>query len=331
MNASQMEPKSVPTPRRVLVGVWKNLPSENAVTLFSDATTDKDDLESLLGKSVIDITPTGHVARAKRIVQYPLDITRQTAPNRFQAILRGVLTDFGKARRVGVITHRTLATHAKKLGEPYSSRVVKVAYFGSGSDRASNDWHDQCDLVIIAGTPRVPGDEVQSRLIQFGDFASAGEDGRWGAAHWRGRTESGQEVIVPGRGYSHPGWERAHRSLVRAAIIQAAGRGRTLLESGCDVAVLSTEECSFPLADNCDISLTETEACLLTVLTELSPVVHYMPTKEQPAMRSPATTAELARRMRLSVSQMRDILTGLESRRLVSRVGERGGWLPTAE
>lgn len=199
-NRSPTESAVGTTKRRMLVGLWKNLPAENAVVLFADATANRDDLQDLLGRPVIDLTPPGHIARAKRVVQYPVDINRKTSPKRFLSIVRGVLVEFPNARRVGVITHRPLVSSLKKLSEPFAGRIAKAAYFGSGDDRASNDWHDRCDLVIVAGTPRVAGEAVQRRLIQFRDFASAGEDGRWGDVRWRGQTETGDEVIVEGRG-----------------------------------------------------------------------------------------------------------------------------------
>ena len=189
----------------------------------------------------------------------------------------------------------------------------------------------------VAGTPRVPSEAVQRRLIQFGDFDSAGAAGGWGTICWRGQTESGRDVIVEGRGYDHPVWERAHRSLVRSAIVQAAGRGRTLLENGCDVAVISTEESGFPLVNNPVVGLTETEAKLLAVLSDLSAEKLYKTYRAFPPMRSGSadaswvTTADLAQRLGLSERQTREILTGLESRRLVRRDGERGGWMVAAE
>ncbi len=282
MNATSQnpsEPRAGTTKRRMLAGLWKNLPSENAAVLFSDATANRDDLEALLGRPVTDVTPSGHLARVKRVVQYPLDIVRATSHSRFASIIRGVLTEFRSARYVGIITHRPLVGAIKKLGEPFAGRLVKAAYFGSGSDRASNDWHERCDLVIVAGTPRVPGEAVQRRLIQFGDFTSAGEDGRWGPCRWKGTTETGEKLIVEGRGYDQRAWERAHRSLVRAAIVQAAGRGRTLLDTGCDVAVISTEECGFPVVSNPDIELSETEVKALVVITDLSEPESYRSSK----------------------------------------------------
>ena len=336
MNATSQNPNDPASGRtkcRMLAGVWKNLPSKNAVVLFSDATATRDDLEVLLGRPVIDITPTGHLAHAKRVVQYPIDLTRRASPKRFLSLMRGMLIEFPDARRVGIITHRSLIAALKKLGEPFTARIVKTAYFGSGSDRASNDWHERCDLVIVAGTPRVPSEAVQRRLIQFGDYASAGEDGHWGEIRWRGRTETGQDVIVEGRGYDHQAWDRACRSLVRAATIQAAGRSRSLLDGGCEVAVISTEECGFPLVNNTDIGLTESDAKVLTMLSDLSAEKPYRSIKTLPPMRNGSvdaswvTTADLARLVGLSERQTREILTGLESRRLVRRDGERGGWM----
>ena len=207
-----------------------------------------------------------------------------------------------------------------------------MTYFGSGDDRASNDWHTERDLLIVIGTPR-PGDEaVQCRLIQLGDFAAANEDGRWGDIRWRCKTETGVEVIVTGRGYIHAAWDRVHRSFVRAALIQAVGRGRSLSEDGCDVVVVAAEEAGFPFADITDIELNETEAELFTILSDLSAEKSYRDIKTFPPMRGDSTgdtsltTAELAQRVRLSERQARDILSRLESRGLVVRVGERGGW-----
>ena len=312
--------------KRMLAGVWQNRTTEIAVAVFSDATANREDLEAMLGRPVIDITPVGHLANVKRVVQYPIDLTRLASPKRFASVIRGLLTEFRGARRVGVITHRPLIASLKKMGEPFAGRIVKSAYFGSGSDRASNDWHERCDLIIVAGTPRVPGETVQRRLIQFGDFASAGEDGRWGDVRWRGRTETGEEVIVEGRGYDHSAWERAHRSIVRAAIVQATGRGRTLLDAGCDVVIVSTEQCGFPVMSNADIELSETETKALAVIADLTAVVPYRTNKEQPPLAHTVATHDIAQRLGLSDRQTRDVLTRLESRRLVIRIGDRGGW-----
>lgn len=310
-----------------MIAVWENPPSPNAVVWFADATTERDDLAKLLGKPVLDATPTGHLARAKRVVQYPLDIVRKMPADRFLSVMRGILAEHPHYRRVGVITHQTLEETLKKVGSSFAGRVVKTSYFGSGSDRASNDWHQKCDLVIVAGTPRIPTNAVRQRLIQFGDVTSAAEDGRWGSCYWKGTTEAGKEVFVEGRGYNHPAWERAHRGLVRAAIIQAAGRGRSALETGCDVIVISTEECGLPLVNSTDFDLSENEVDAISVLASyrnesLNSIKGFC--SYAPAL----TTAEIADRLGMTERGTRNILSRLESRGLVQRLGERGGWLP---
>ncbi len=275
---------------------------------------------------MFDATPKGCLARVKRVIQYPLDVTRKMSPGRFVSIIRGLLAEHSHYQRVGVITHRTLEATLKKLGEPFAGRLVKSSYFGSGADRASNDWHERCDVVIVAGTPRLPTDAVRRRLIQFGDVASAAEDGDWGACHWKGMTEAGREVLVEGRGYNHPAWECSHRGLVRAAIIQAAGRGRTLLETGCDVIVISTEECGLPLVNSTDIDLSETEASVLAILATYRH--ESLNSIQDSGAYAPAlSTAAIADRLGMKERGTRKVLAGLESRGLARRLGERGGWL----
>lgn len=313
-------------PRKTLIAVWDNPPNPNAVVWFADATAERDDLVKLLGRPVLDATPSGHPARVKRAIQYPLDILRKTPHGRFASIMRGVLVDHPQYQRVGIITHRTLEATLKQLGDLFTPRIVKSSYFGSGLDRASNDWHERCDVVIVAGTPRVPTIAVQRRLMQNGDVTSAAEIGGWGECHWKGMTESGQEMLVAGRGYKHPVWNRAHRSLVRAAIVQAAGRGRTLLDTGCDVIVISTEECGLPLIDATDIGLSETEVSVLTILAtyrhkSLNSIQDSC--ADVPAL----STAVIADRLGMKERGTRQILARLESRGRIRRQGERGGWL----
>lgn len=275
---------------------------------------------------MFDATPSGYLTRVKRVIQYPLDITRKMTPGRFVSIIRGVLAEHSHYQRVGVITHRTLEGALKKLGELFAGRLVKNSYFGSCADRASNDWYKRCDVVIVAGTPRLPTNAVRRRLMQFGDIASAAEDGRWGSCHWKGLTEAGREVLVEGRGYTHPAWERAHRGLVRAAIIQAAGRGRTLLETGCDVIVISTEECGLPLVNSTDIALSETEVSTLAILTAYRN--ESLNSIQDSCSYAPAlSTAAIADRLGMTERGTRKVLGELESRGLARRHGERGGWL----
>lgn len=333
--------------RKILAANWRNIPtSDNASILFNDATSTQEDIEDYTGKPVIDITPTGHIERSKRAVQIPKDISRRTKAAPFLAMIRGILNQFPVAEKVGVITHRTLETQLKKIGGPYSEKIGKTTYFGQGSDRASNEWYQQHDLIIVAGTPRVPGVAVQRRLIQFGDYGPASENPDWGDVLWRGQTESGKEVIVKNRGYRHPVWARAHRSLVRAALVQAAGRARSLLETGCDVVIVSTEECGFPLAEQSLESVSQANLDILSAIKRLSLV--FLPSdsaslacayniskrtqaiSDRPAKKRAISTTDVSRESGLSEQRTRAILSDLEQRGFVSRLGQRGGWFLTA-
>jgi hypothetical protein len=204
----------------------------------------------------------------------------------------------------------------------FANRIVKSAYFGSGEERSSNAWQQECDLIIVAGTPRVPPEAVVTYLIQIGEIAAACRDGRWGPLNWEMRTESGESVVIKGTGYEDPIWRRAHQDLVRATLVQAIGRGRGILEDGCEVVVLSNEECGLPISDASVTTLNKTAALILTMMKELSPkipIYNYIGVFG-------VKTAKLAEQTGLSLSVVRGSLQAMESRGLVCRVGERGGW-----
>ena len=234
---------------------------------------------------------------------------------------------FPQYRRVGLITHSTLTACVKRLEQPFGGRIVRTAYFGSGSERASNEWYKDCDLVIVAGTPRVDASAIQSRLCQLGDFDATGLDGIWGEAHWRGQTFSGQTRTIRGRGYQHPSWHKAHRSLVRSAIVQAVGRGRGVLEDGCDVIVISNEECGLTLADRPTIpDLTDKHCAAARLVAELSAT-----DASKNVGRQPVTTGKVSDSLDVGERETRYILNDLEGLGMVRRIGERGGWLPGTE
>jgi hypothetical protein len=274
------------------------------------------------------VTPESRLELSKNVVQYPIDITRTASSKRFRELLRGVLASRPECRKVGVITHSTLATTAEQLGPQFDCRIEMVRYFGSGSDRGSNEWLEaKCDLIIVAGTPRVNDIEIQKLLYRCGHLDAIRQGGQWGELAWQGVTTSGSPRVIKGRGYQHPLWRQAHRSKVRAAIVQAAGRARALLPTGCDAVILSTEECGYPVAEfGQDVTpLTDSEAA---VLVELTAVVSLIPIRNN---RRCALTSDIVKRTRLSDRQVRDILRRLECRGLVLRVGERGGWMLPAE
>lgn len=307
---------------RFAVGFGNNTPPADIVTWFSDATMTADLLSSILGAPVTNKTPEGRLELQKKAIQIPRDITRQTSVTTVAKLLRGVLIDRPEARRAGLICHRTHLAVLTEMESIFASRIVKSAYFGSGEERSSNAWQHECDLIIIAGTPRVPPDAVSSYLIQIGEIGAACREVQWGPLKWETRTEAGETIVIKGSGYADPVWRRAHQDLVRATLIQAIGRGRGILEDGCEVVVLSTEECGLPISDSSLAPLNKTSELILTRMSELStesPIYNYIG-------KTVVKAAELAVQAGLSLTVIRDSLRLLEERGLVSRVGERGGW-----
>ena len=295
---------------------------------FSDASASVPRLSELLDREVIDMTPGGRLELQHKAVQLVRDITLGTSPKTVQIILRGVLADRPQFMKVGVICHQKRVTAIEQLGEPFGNRIVKTSYFGSGDERSSNEWYRLCDLIIAAGTPRVPPKAIRGYLCQRGEYEAANDKPRWGPMRWLGRTESGRELVVNGLGYRHAAWNQAHREIVRAKIVQAIGRGRGILPDGCEVVVLSNEECGLRLSDKPDVeTINELEARILETIRELT---------EQNPLRllgkgsviSPVSSVDIAERPNVSDRLIRKLLSNLESRGLIRRVGERRGWLP---
>lgn len=323
-----LKPTSDPTveeklARKTLCLIRPNIPKPAATVWLSDATADRDLLEFATELEIEDATVEGRLKLSKNDLQFPVDFTRKASPSSLQSSLRSVLASRPDCVRVGIITHSTLVEAAKSLGPMFDHRVGMVAHFHSGEDRASNRWLEaEIDLLIVAGTPRIDEMLVKERLLRFGFLDALKLNGDWGELRWQGYTRSGSTRIILGRGYREPTWRRAHQSKVRAGIIQAAGRARVLLETGCDVVILSNEECGVPVAEIGQdlVPLTDSDA---RVLSELTAVVSLIDIRDN---RRCATTRELADRCRLSPRQTRDILSELESRGLVVRLGERSGW-----
>ncbi len=300
--------------------VRSNLPSGSATVLLSDSTADKVLLETGLNQEIKEVTPEGRLEFRHKVIQFPNDITRDSSISSLNGLLRAVCVRFSKAKRIGVITHKNLIDQGIQLGELFDHRIPKVSYFGSGDDRSSNDWIDDgCDLIVIAGTPRVPEEIIVTTLMQCGMAVALLRSGDWSELYWQGISPSGRKPVVSDRGYRDPDWRRAHRTHVRAAIIQAVGRGRGLLENGCDVVVLSNEEAGFPVADvGADLHpISASQADVLSAVVALIDLRNN---------RRCALTREIAEHCNLSDRQVREHLGHLEQQGLILRVGERGGW-----
>lgn len=307
-----------------LIGFRYNPPSFACTTWFNDATVTADVLTSVLNHSVQNKTPPGRIELQKKAVQVLRDITRQTLPQSVAGIIRGVLTDRPQFTRVGIITHRPHIKSILSLEPEFRQRIVKTSYFGSGDERSSNAWHRECDFIVVAGTPRLRPDAIRDYLIQIGRVGAAARGAEWGPIRWIGQTESGERVTVATGGYLDAEWRQAYLDLVRASLVQAIGRGRGILADGCEVLVLSNEECGIPISDSEVTPLNLTELSVLSELkraTAVSPINTYI-------AKTAVSTETIASAIGLSVRRTRVILSSLDERGLVVRVGERGGWLP---
>jgi hypothetical protein len=312
-----------PVVLKSVCGFRNNLPGNRATVWFNDATLTRERLEMILGRSVTDLTPGARLDRQKKAVQILRDITRKTTPQIFRSILRGVLADRPQAHRVGVICHRPHVTAAKSLGEDFGRRIVKISYFGSGEERSSNDWHQECDLIVVAGTPRIPPAAIATYLVQAGEVGAACRESPWGTLYWDGQTESGEPIRVKSRGYEDESWRRAHRDLVRAQMVQAIGRGRGVLETGCEVVVLSSEECGIPISDAGLEALSGASTQVLGTIRQLT----IKNPKNMLLGKVIVSTREVAAMTGRSLPRTRQLLRGLEHRGLVQKVDERSGWV----
>jgi len=304
------------------------------VVWLQDGTADPELVRACLpGREVIDVTPDVVPVSRHRAVQHPRDITRQTSPDVVVKIIMGLLADNPGKQRVGLICHRTHEAALQEL-KLKDGRIARVSYFGSGLDVAANVWlQDGCDLLVVLGTPRVNGAAVRSVLLQAGQLEAAGQDGEWGEFRWSGKTESDEPVGVMSRGYDHPAWKRAHNHLVRSRLVQAVGRGRAACEGGCDVIVVSTEECGLPITDLASVPMNETEKKVLAALVPKSDNEWDISSikKENPVVigkmsqvGSLSKSAEIALVLGLNRKTVQRNLARLEQRGLVVSVGKRG-------
>jgi hypothetical protein len=233
---------------KILFGVRGNTVPTGRTIWFGDSPANADRLGRVLGLPVSDKTPDGRVPLQKKAIQFTSDVTVKTSHDVICSILRGVLARYPDRTRVGLITHRSALKALERLEAGERSRFVETTYFHSGQDRSSNSWHEKCDLLLIVGTPRVPPQAVAEYLVQVGELEAACTEPKWDTLYWHGETEQGASVRIEARGYQDDAWRTAHRDLVRANLVQAIGRGRGILENGCDVLVFSTEECGLAIA-----------------------------------------------------------------------------------
>jgi hypothetical protein len=238
--------------KKSIVAVLKTELPTDATIIFSDATGRAEDVQELTGLPVKDITPHGHLERKSSVVQIPHDINRSTNYSTVVKLIAALMARYPQSAKIGIIGHRP---HIVKLTSSNSqlgalvARIHKTAYFGEGTERASNEWLAECDLIVVLGTPRLPVDAITDWMIQRGRLKEMLLDGGWGPRLWEAETVGGGRLAIKGVGYSEPVWRRAAEALVRAPLLQAVGRARCYQESGIPAIVCSNEPLGLPVAE----------------------------------------------------------------------------------
>ena len=236
--------------------------------ILLDATADAEDVAAVAGVPVTDRTPAGRLEGFHPITQVTDDITRGASSRTVAGVVDAFLESHPGVQRLGIIGHqhhvRDLIgtdTTAGLLGHQLG-RVAMSCWFGAGPDRASNRWHIDCDHVLVLGTPRINPGEYRRWLVGHGlEDAARLEDGGWGPRPWEGVTVDGDPVVVQRGGYQDPSWDRAYRATASAGLMQAIGRGRSLLGEGVPVTVITNEPLGLPirpLADATPAAIRET-------------------------------------------------------------------------
>lgn len=238
-----------------VVGTWKTkLPYDSVPVICLDATATADDLRAATGREVRDCTPEGYLPNVAPVVQIPWDVTAGQSPKAAAGFLEAFLNSHPEFERVGLIGHqdqvKAMMADDDVLPARLRARVAKSCWFGAGPDRASNDWHDACDALLIIGTMRPGGGPVKQRLVSHGKYDAARRGSDWGVRHWAATTTDGRPYQGEGKGYLDPEWHQAHAAISRAAVHQAAGRGRAITDRGIPVWIVSDEPMGCPVDDS---------------------------------------------------------------------------------
>jgi len=297
-----------------LVGVEQNTPRQEISTLFLDATTHSPWLERLAGQHVTRLSP-GHVKPRVLIIQVPNDITRKYGNGSFQAHVRGVMAIRPNAKKVGLITHSNHKKAAESLGPGFDERIHRIEYFGSGQERSDNGWYEQCDLIIICGTPRVSPMVIRQKLLQAGILDKAiGPQPEFIEYKWSGRSVSGDELILDARRYNDDDWHAAYVEQTHAQLYQAVGRGRGTLDDGVETFVMTNE----PLGYN----LMAVKPLKQRSMDTLQSIKDLAAVSTNNSIRKTAfKTQQVADKVLLSRRQALDYLSNLEIIGLVRKLG----------
>jgi hypothetical protein len=341
---------------KALVGTWQTKIPGGAVVWINDATADRQAIEDVLGMPVIDRTPRGTLARQQRVVQIPVDVTQGTGVARLLVVVKAVLREFSGFYKIGIVCHKKhapvlkgTAKRAPVLDEAARRRISKIEYFRGGQSRGSNNWTQDCDFLMVVGTPRVPPSAIRTHLLRIGKHRAAALDvgGQIRTPQtWTGTTEAGRPVKVTVKGYGDPDWASAHRTKVHGELMQAVGRARYTLTTGIPAVVLTTENLGFPILE-LEIDggrINDSDNLVLSAIGELSAIpatsereseggelsavsAKYILAK--PALSSPfrpVRPSEIQARTKIPYRTVISILKRLLGRSQVVKHGKRKGW-----
>ncbi len=175
------------TTRKSIIAFRQTRFPEGATVWLSDATSGHGEIEILAGRTVKDCTPAGNIEQQHVTIQIPTDIKKSTAPSKVVGLIRATLAAIpDNFHRIGVICHqkhvptiRGTSRSGPTLDKKDQGRIEKVEHFRGGDSPGSNAWLEDCDLLIVFGTPRVPPGAIKARLIQMGKVAAACRDDDW--------------------------------------------------------------------------------------------------------------------------------------------------------
>ena len=213
-----------------------------ATVWIGDGTADKKRLERLAKRPIIDRTPRGAIPYQQAVQVIPSDITRQKSTESVAAHLRAVLL-YHQPQRLGVIGHQDhmkaiFSAEEGLLSPELRERVHLWTYFGQGLDRASNQWLE-CDLLLVLGTPRLPEHALRDKLIQQGLYPDAAVKPTWSEFTFDALDSTGGLVTIGSKAHQEAAWHDEGLHQTTSALLQAIGRGRSILSEGIPVIVFS--------------------------------------------------------------------------------------------
>jgi hypothetical protein len=336
---------------RTVTAFWQTQLPSAAIVWISDATADAEEIAAISNLPVLDVTPESKIAARHPIIQVPLDLTKGSSPKSVVRTIRAVINRFPWAKRIGIICDRKhvaaingAARDGVVLDAATRARVVRIEHFRGGEGRASNSWtsgEEKCDLLVVAGTPRVPPAAIKYRLLQRDKAEAAARSPEWVSWEkdwWSGRTVSGSRRTVQTLAYRDRDWHAAYAQIVRSELRQCVGRARSIRLGGIPAVVITTDELGFRLIDEDVYVVRDAEQRLLEAIAKLSDLVPtaqmtdahrtYLLNSINLATRS-VSSVQIAGHLGLSDRVVRRALVKLEKAHLVNRLGERGGWYLT--